>query len=284
MAALHSIKREIMGLIRQTFLEGIDFFYQIYLNRNLLYTLSMRDFHKKYVKNFLGLVWAVIDPLAFVVILYFVFGARYGNKTPETIPFFIYLLTGYTAFIFFNGTVISVTNVIKEHSFLLTKVSFRIAILPIVTVMSNLIIHLIVLGICFITLFFNHIYPSVYWFQLFYYLFALSVLLISIGWLTSSIYLFFPDIMNILNIITRILFFITPIFWKMEGLPPANRFILKFNPVFYPVNGYRESMLFHKPFWDSPALTLYFWSVCLFFLICGVIVFKKLRPHFADVV
>jgi ABC-type polysaccharide/polyol phosphate export permease len=140
------------------------------------------------------------------------------------------------------------------------------------------------LAICIAMLIISHIYPTIYWFQLLYYMFALSALLISVGWLTSSIYLFFPDVMNILNIITRIMFFITPIFWKMQGLPPMNQHILKFNPVYYIVNGYRECLLFPKAFWEAPVLTAYFWSVCLIFLIIGVIVFKKLRPHFADVV
>lgn len=143
---------------------------------------------------------------------------------------------------------------------------------------------MIVMGICFIVLLVNHIYPSFYWFQLFYYLFALSVFLISVGWLTSSIFLFFPDIRNIIAIITRIMFFVTPIFWKMEGLPERNQLILKLNPAYYFVNGYRESLLFHKAFWESPVLAGYYWGVCLLFLVVGVVVFKKLRPHFADVV
>ncbi len=113
---------------------------------------------------------------------------------------------------------------------------------------------------------------------------ALSIFLIAAGWLTSSIYLFFPDIKNIISIITRILFFLTPIFWNMNGLPPNTQFILKLNPVYYIVNGYRDSFLYNKGFWEHPLLTLYFWVVCFICLIVGVAVFKKLRPHFADVV
>jgi ABC-type polysaccharide/polyol phosphate export permease len=159
-----------------------------------------------------------------------------------------------------------------------------VAILPIVTILSNLIVQLIVLALCIVVLLIHHIYPSLYWFQVLYYLFALSVLLISAGWLTSSIYLFFPDIKNILSIFTRIMFFVTPIFWKMEGLPASSQFVLKLNPIYYIVNGYRDSLLNHRAFWESPLVTIYFWSVCLVFLVAGVAVFKKLRPHFADVV
>jgi len=273
-----------MNSVRQIVREGIDFFYQLFIHRYLIFNLSLRDFQKKYIKNNLGLTWAILDPVAFVVIMYFVFGPRYGDKGANAIPFYVYLVTGYIAYELFNNSVMSICTTIKEHSFLLNKVSFRSAILPIVTLVSNLMVHLVVLGICFFVLIINKIYPSWYWVQLIYYIFALAVFVIAVGWLTSSIYLFFPDVRNILSIITRILFFVTPIFWKMEGLPPVNQFILKFNPVYYIVNGYRECLLTHTWFWERPVITGYFWLVCLTFLVIGVAVFKKLRPHFADVV
>jgi ABC-type polysaccharide/polyol phosphate export permease len=273
-----------MRILKQFFREALDFFYQIFLNRNLLMTLCFREFEKRYIKNFFGFIWAILDPLAFIVILYLVFGERYGNKDPNTIPFIVYLITGYIAFNFFNDSIMAITVTIKEHSFLLKKVNFRVAILPIVTVLSNLFVHGIVLIIAVVALLINHIHLSWYWFQLFYYIMALSIFLIAAGWLTSSIYLFFPDIKNIISIITRILFFLTPIFWNMNGLPPNTQFILKLNPVYYIVNGYRDSFLYNKGFWEHPLLTLYFWVVCFICLIVGVAVFKKLRPHFADVV
>ena len=273
-----------MRFVTQFFREGIDFFYQIFKNRFLILTLSLRDFQQLYIRNFFGFVWALLDPLAFVVILYFVFGARYADKDPHAIPFVVYLITGYVAFDFFNNAVLSVTDSIQGHSFLLKKVNFRIAILPIVSMLSNLMMHGIVLCVVVIVLLINHVYPSFYWLQLFYYLFALSAFLVSVGWLTSSIYLFFPDVRNILTIITRIMFFVTPIFWNLDGLPAHNQHILMINPILYIVNGYRESFLYHRVFWIHPLLTLYFWGVTFLFLLIGVTVFKKLRPHFADVV
>ena len=272
-----------MRLITQFFREAFDFFLQIYTNRNTLRTLSWRQFEKLYIRNFFGLLWAILDPLAFVVILYFVLGARFGGGNDE-VPFIVYLLTGYIVFDFFSSTMGAVTTSIMDHAFLLKKVSFRVAILPIVTVVSNLIMHSIVLGICIIVLLFNGVYPDFFWIQTLYYLFAVMVLMVSAGWLTSSIYLFFPDIRNVVSIITRLMFFLTPIFWNINGLLPRDQFILKLNPLYYIINGYRDSLLYKTGFWDHPALMLYFWAVCLVFLIIGITVFKKLRPHFADVV
>ncbi len=273
-----------MKTIIQFLKEVIDFFFQLYLNRNLIRTLSWRDFEKRYIRNFFGLLWAILDPLAFVVILYVVFGARYGNTTPGSVPFVAYLLTGYIAFDLFSVGLPGVTNSINENSFLLKKINFRVAILPIVAMLSDLMIHGIVLLVCIVVLMFNKVYPDFYWVQLVYYIFSLSVFLISLGWFTSSVSLFFPDIRNIINIITRIMFFLTPIFWKMEGVTINAQHLLKLNPLYYIVNGYRDSLLTHQGFWTHPMLTLYFWLLCLIAIVTGVIVFKKLRPHFADVV
>lgn len=144
--------------------------------------------------------------------------------------------------------------------------------------------HGIIMILCIGVLLINKIWPVWMWFQVFYYLLAMSMLLVAAGWLTSSIYLFFPDIKNIISIITRIMFFVSPIFWNMDGLPQSSQFILKFNPVYYIVSGYRDSLLYNTGFWLHPRLTLYYWAFCIAILLIGVIVFKKLRPHFADVV
>ena len=99
-----------MNIVKQLLKESVDFFYQIFVNRELLFTLSLREFRQKYVLNFFGFIWAILDPLAFVVILYFVFGARYADKGPNGISFMLYLITGYVVFDFFSSTTMAVTN------------------------------------------------------------------------------------------------------------------------------------------------------------------------------
>ena len=59
--------------------------------------------------------------------------------------------------------------------------------------------------------------------------------------------------------------------------------ILKINPVFYIVTGFRDSMLAGNWFWQRPTLTVYYWAVTILVLILGLRVFRKLRPHFSDV-
>ena len=60
-------------------------------------------------------------------------------------------------------------------------------------------------------------------------------------------------------------------------------FILKLNPMYYVVVGYRDSMINNVYFWSHPAETIYFWAFTIIMFIIGTTVFKKLKIHFADV-
>lgn len=271
-------------MIKQLFIEGVDFSKQLYLNRYLILELTRRDFYNKYIKNFFGLAWAILDPLAFIVILYFVFGMRYSDNNTTGVSFIVYLIIGYIAYDFFSGAVTKATNSISEYAFLLNRVNFRIAFIPLMKLLSNLWIHLIIIMIMFVFILFNNIWPTFYWLQLIYYLFAVLCFMLGLAWITSSISLFFPDVGNIVSIITRLLFFLTPIFWNIQGLPDNYAFVLKLNPLYYIVEGYRDSLLYDVGFWEHPLLTIYFWLITIILILTGIFVFKRLRPHFADVV
>jgi len=270
-------------MIKRIINEPIDFVKQIIKNRYLILELTKRDFCTKYIENIFGLLWAIIDPLVFILILWFVFTALRAGQHME-VPFITYLILGLVANNMFSGILGQATNGIKSYSFLIKEVNFRIAILPIVKVLSELILHFIMILISVIILMINGIFPTLYFFQLIYYIIAASLMLTGITWGTASIKFFFPDISKIIEIINRFMLFFTPIFWDINSFPEKYRFILKLNPLFYIVQGYRESLLFNKGFWESPLLSAYFWLLTFFFLFSGAFVFKKLRPHFADVI
>jgi ABC-type polysaccharide/polyol phosphate export permease len=253
------------------------------LKRKLIFDLTKRDFKVKYSANIFGFSWAVLEPLAMMVILWFVFTYLQSGKS-TTVPYSLFLLSGIIAYDLFNKTINSTVKSIKSYSFLIQKVNFRIAIIPIVKILSEIFIHLIVLLIVIIIILFSRVAPSFYWLQILYYLIATTVLLIGISWTTSSIALFFPDISYIITITMRLAFFFTPIFWDAGNITGRFTFLIRLNPLYYIVNGYRDSLLFHIGFWEKPAETLQFWIITLVFLIIGVIVFKRLRPHFADVI
>ena len=59
--------------------------------------------------------------------------------------------------------------------------------------------------------------------------------------------------------------------------------VLKLNPFYYIVAGYRDSMITGSPFWMRPKLGIYFWGLTIVIFFAGLRFFGKLRPHFSDV-
>lgn len=102
---------------------------------------------------------------------------------------------------------------------------------------------------------------------------------------TSAVVVFFRDLTQIINIVLQVGIWLTPIMWDVNMLEnyPWLIKLFKFNPMYYIVTGYRDSMLGHEWFWKHWGWTAYFWIVTAILFALGSWMFKRLKPHFADV-
>ena len=261
----------------------IDFLKAIWQNKRLLKELTKNEFRQRYVGNFLGIFWALIQPTATVLIFWFVFQVGFKSQPVDNFPFILWLIAGIFPWFFFSEALANGTNSILQNNFLVKKVVFRVSLLPIIPLLAALLVH----GFFILFMFGMFIYygymPNLYCIQVFYYLFAMSVLLLGLSWVTSSIVVFFKDIGQIVAMILQFGFWLTPIFWSMKTIPEKYHWIIKLNPLVYIIEGYRNSMIYHKWFWEDMSMTIYFWTVTTVIFIVGGLTFKKLRPHFADV-
>lgn len=263
---------------------GINFIKDLIAKRYLIYQLTMRDFKSRFVGSWLGLFWSFIQPILMTLILWFVFstGLRAGGAVDD-IPFVVYLLTGLSVWNFFSECLNAGTAVFLQYSFLVKKVSFKVAILPIVKILSSMLIHFCVMIVNIGLILVYGLPITFYWFQFIYYLIAMFVLLLGISWISASLNVFIRDVSHIIRIILTMGFWFSPIIWHISRIPLKYHFIMKLNPMFYIINGYRDSLLYQKGFWEYPFYTLYFWGFCLVTLVIGVLVYSRLRPHFSDV-
>lgn len=256
----------------------------IFRLRKIIYQLAKRDFQQQYQGSILGFLWVFLQPLLFFSVLYVVFSLGFRTGTSGAVPFELYLISGMIGWMFFSETFSATTHVIKSFAFLVKKVDFRLSILPIVKIVSGLAAHLFLLLVAIALCWYRGYAPSLYALQVIYYLIAMIILLIGLGWLTSSTSLFVKDVGNVVAIIVQFGFWLTPIIWHIERVPAAYRWLAYLNPFYYIVTGYRDSLIYHIPFWERPQMALYFWSVTLVLLFLGMLVFRKLRPHFAEVI
>ena len=262
-----------------------SFIKDIYQKRALIIELVKRDFKQQYMGSYLGFVWVFLQPLMFIGVMYTVFtlGFRSGSSSDE-VPFVLYLITGMIAWTFFAKNFNDGSNILKQFSFLIKRMNFRLIILPIVKILSAMIPHTFFICIAIGLSWYNDFPPTLYTLQIFYYLFASTMLLLGLGWLTSSTNIFVKDVSKLVGIIVQFGFWLTPIFWNISRVPQEYQWIIQLNPAYYLVSGYRDSLLYHRWFWERPYDTLYFWGLTTVILFLGIIVFKRLRPHFAEVI
>jgi len=260
-----------------------NFLKAIFQNRVLLWSLTKNDFKQRYLGNMLGVLWAFIQPTVTILIFWFIFQVGFKAQPVDDFPFILWLIAGMFPWFYFAEGLSNGTNSIVANNFLVKKVVFRVSLLPIVSLMTALAIHAFFIC-CMFAMFLYYGYSAeVYWLQIPYYLFSLSVLLLGLSWLTSSIVVFFKDMGQFVAMMIQFGFWLTPIFWSMKVVPEKYHWIVQLNPLVYIINGYRNSMIYHQWFWNDINMTLYFWLVTAGIFILGGLTFRKLRPHFADV-
>lgn len=109
--------------------------------------------------------------------------------------------------------------------------------------------------------------------------------MLGMSYFASAVVVFFRDLAQIINIGLQVGVWMTPIMWSFEdlGMTGIIPILLKLNPMYYIVSGYRDCFVYKTWFWEHPALTVYFWVFTLLMYVFGVRLFEKLKVHFADV-
>ncbi|MCD8369032.1 MAG: ABC transporter permease [Clostridiales bacterium] len=265
----------------------ISLFREIMGKRRLIWDLAKADFRKRFVGSYFGIVWMIVQSMVTVLIYFFVFQLGFKSTPPVPgFPYVLWLVPGIVPWFYFSESLNCVTGCLQEYNYLVKKVVFQVEILPIIKLISCLFVHaffvliMLVLFLCFGKI------PMVTWIQILYYSFAASMLSLGLGYLTSAVNVFFKDMAQIVSILLQFGMWLTPIMYDESMF--ADRYplvvsLLKLNPFYYVSAGYRDSMLTGNWFWERPRLGLYFWVVTILVGLLGLKIFKRLRPHFSDV-
>jgi ABC-type polysaccharide/polyol phosphate export permease len=253
--------------------------------RFLLKAMALRELKVTYVGSIFGFFWAVLNPLSQIVIYGVIFGYFLkGSPPPQygTKSFFLYLVAGLIPWQFFAQTVSATTIVLLNYRNLVKKAAgFPSEVLPIVTVISNVISQLVSIGLLFaiVITFTGTFHPAML--LVFLYLLLVSMICVGIGWFLSSLTVFLRDIPQVIGLVMTAFLFFTPIFYSPSIVPPKVLFFMKFNPMYHVVEGYRLAVLGGR----FPPLTDFIYLVVSSFLIMGLggMFFRKLKPEFAEV-
>ena len=258
---------------------------ELYQNRKLVLSLAKNDFKTKYAGSYLGIVWAFIQPIVTILVYWFVFAVGLKAGTVSDYPFVLDRVSGIVPWFFFQDALNGGTNALIEYNYLVKKVVFKISILPIVKIISALFVHVFFVVFALILCACYGYTPSLYTLQIIYYSICTFLLVLGLVYATSAIVIFFRDLTQIISIFLQVGVWLTPIMWDINMLSshPWLIKLFKLNPMYYVVTGYRDSMLGHVGIWNHASWTIYFWVVTILLFGLGSVIFKRLKPHFADV-
>ncbi len=256
---------------------------------DLLRTLVRRDLEARYKGSVLGNLWSVVNPLSQLLIYTYVFSvvlkvklSLKGLPANENVSFGLWLFAGLLPWIAFStGLTQSASSVIGQPN-LVKKVVFPLTLLPLVTILSAFIESSfgLILLIFFVAVSSGTLHTTLALLPLVWI--PQLLLTAGLGYLVAGLTVFLRDIPQTLNVILNIWFYVTPIVYPITSIPESWRnWVLWLNPLAAIVEVYREFVLTGEvKHWGELGIAF---PVSVVVFVVGFLVYKKLRPAFADV-
>lgn len=216
--------------------------------RDLIRNLVVSEVKTRYKNSVLGFVWSLLNPLAMMLVYSVVFGVLWPNQQVQNYP--IFLLCGLLPWNFFSASIVSSINSIVSNGNLVKKVYFPREVLPIATVLAQLVNFLLALVVLFAALivFGTNFSPWLWTLPIIIVIqtcFSLGIVLV-----LSTLQVFYRDTQLVMEVVMLAWFFLTPVLYRTSQLPetyhiagidlPVQRILYILNPMASLINVYRD--------------------------------------------
>lgn len=251
--------------------------------RDLFLTLAWRDFRVRYAQTSIGLLWALIQPVATIAILSLVFGNFVGVQTG--VPHLIFTVAGMSMWTYFAFVMSNSGSSIITSQEMVKKIYFPRLIIP----LSKAVVGLIDLGITLLILiglfFYYGITPSANWWMAPFFIILAILVALAVGIWLSALTVRYRDFQHVVPFLVQLGLYITPVAYPAEfaakHLPDWAASLYYLNPMAGVVQGFRWSL-----FGGTPP-DGYFWiSVVMVFVLflTSLLYFKRVEDEMADYV
>jgi ABC-type polysaccharide/polyol phosphate export permease len=250
--------------------------------RGLIQALVARELKARYRGSVLGFFWSFINPLLLLLIYSFVFSYVLPRGASDLEPYALFMFCGILPWTWFSSSLSESANVLMVGGNLIKKVLFPAEVLPIVTVLANMV-HFF-LGLPIVVIFLIYYRRPLQMSELVWFPAVVFVqLLLTMGFalILSALTVHFRDLKDILTNLLTFWFFATPIIYPMSQAPAAARNVLNLNPFTHLAISYQEILFYPGPFghWKWLVAT---GVASLGLFLFGYFVFDRLRDSFAE--
>lgn len=247
--------------------------------KDLLWLLTKKEITLKYKRTFLGILWSLLNPILFAIILFIAFKI-FMRIQMENYTFF--LLSALIPWNWFSASVTMSTGTLIGNVNLIKRVAFPRHFLVIATILSQFVNLLFALPIIIA---FSYLYgegPGISW------LLIVPILIIVQLTVTTGICLaismvnaYFRDMEYIIGVFITLFFWVTPIVYPLDIVPEPYKVYLTINPLTYLITAWRDIFMTNSIDWGNIGVS--FGSSLVFFLL-GILVFQRLGKRLDEVI
>ena len=268
-----------------------------------IFLLAKNELIKKYKGAIIGPFWAVVKPLFTLFVYWFAFdiGLRKAGAVHVvmqdgtdlgTYSRFLFMLVGFIPWFFINDSILQGSRSIILNRQFVTKVNFPVSTIMTFTQMSRLYVHLFLSLLMYIFLIFvggtvngvqGGIAPSLYNLQYFFYTPFMFLFFLVFIWSTAPMAAFSRDFENMIISIMSGVFWLSGIVYDTYSLDDPLRRIMLLNPITFFANGYRNTFIYNRWFWQYPNEFLIVVIEFIILIALGVFNYNRLRKKLPDV-
>ena len=245
-------------------------FRELVNNRELIWTLALKELRVRYKRSALGFLWALLNPLLMMAILTIVFSTFMRMAIHE---YSIFVMSALLPWTFFSQSLAYSVESLVGNGDLLKKVRIAKSVFPMAAVLSNVINFLfsmvpllLLLAILRFPLHWTWVYLPVP---------MLSLILFTLGcsFFFSIANVFFRDMSHIIQIVLSAWFYVSPVIYSLDFVPERYHFFFRLNPMLYLLNGFRLAIYYGQlPSWQSMSMSFGCGAVSLFL---GYTIFRR---------
>jgi lipopolysaccharide transport system permease protein len=249
--------------------------------REILFAIVGRDVRAKYKQAFMGIVWAVLQPLAMMAMFTLVF-SLFARIPSEGIPYPLFAYTALLPWGFFSGGITSASTSIVGNTSLITKIRMPTEVFPFGAIMARGVDLGISSTIFFAMMLIYQVPPNIQMFWLLPLLITQLFLMMAISLFLSALAVFYRDITFGIGLFMQMWMFASPVAYPISIVPDRYMWLYMLNPIATIMDGYRRVIL-HA---TSPDLGSLSWILLVSVIICILCYkfFKIQEGKFADLI
>ena len=250
--------------------------------RELIYFLTWRDLKVRYKQSVLGVLWAILQPFLNMVILTIFFG-NLAKIPSDGLPYPIFSYTATVPWAFFAAALGVSARSMLTSGHMVSKIYFPRMIVPLSSVLANVVDFLIAFVILIAMLFYYQVTPTINIVWLPFFLLLAMITALGVGLWLSALVVMYRDFNYILGILPTFLMYLSPVVYSSSLIPEKWRLIYSLNPMTGVIEGFRWALLGTQGV-VTPLMLAISAVISVLLFVTGMFYFRRMERVFADMI